>query len=453
VAGTVSIADNVKGSPQKVTLSGTGISTSQDVLLSQTAVVFDAQTVSTQSSPQTVYYYNEGNTTVTINTVVQASSEFSLSGSGCVAGTQVGAQSFCTFRITFTPSAAGTRSSTLTITDTAPGSPRNISLSGVGISSSVPEVNLTPTSLTFATQAEGTTSPAQNINLTNNGSASLTITSITITGADPSDYAQTNNCSSTLAAGFSCNIAVTFSPIATGTRTASITVTDNATGSPHSVSLTGTGKAGALPAVTLSPTTLSFPNVALNTPSSQPVTVKNTGAAPLTISNIAITGTVPSNFSQTNTCSGSIAVNATCTITVTFTPTTIENQTGTLTLTDNAPNSPQTVPITGNGAEAAVDISPSQLTFTSQKVGTTSAPQTITLENFGNATLNLTGVSITGPFLVSANTCGSTLAPGFSCTISIEFQPTQTGAASGDLVLNDNAGDSPQFVALSGTGS
>jgi Abnormal spindle-like microcephaly-assoc'd, ASPM-SPD-2-Hydin len=176
-------------------------------------------------------------------------------------------------------------------------------------------------------------------------------------------------------------------------------------------------------------------------------------ARPFAISNIAITGTVESDFAKTDTCSGSIAVSGTCTITVTFTPTTIENQTGTVTLTDNATNSPQTVPITGNGAEAAVDISPSQLTFPSQKVGTTSAPQTITLENFGDATLTLNGVSNTGPFLISANSCGSTLAPGVSCTISIEFKPTQTGAANGDLVLNDNAGDSPQFVALSGTGS
>jgi subtilase family serine protease len=146
-------------------------------------------------------------------------------------------------------------------------------------------------------------------------------------------------------------------------------------------------------------------------------------------------------------------MNGTCTITVTFKPSTIENQTGTLTLTDNAANSPQTLSITGNGAEAAVDISPSQLTFPSQKAGTTSAAQTATLENFGNATLNLTGTSVTGPFLISATTCGSTLAPGVSCTISVEFKPTVTGAASGDLVLNNNAGDSPQFIALSGTGS
>jgi hypothetical protein len=323
----------------------------------------------------------------------------------------------------------------------------------VGISSAVPEVNLTPASLTFASQGEGTTSAPQNINLTNNGAANLTISNITLTGANPGDYAQTNNCVSPIAAGFSCNIAVTFSPTATGTRTASVTVTDNATGSPHSVTLTGTGKTGSLPVVTLTPTSLAFPNVSLNTPSSQMVTVKNTGAAALSISNVAITGTVPSDFSQTNICSGSIAVNGTCTITVTFTPTTIEDQTGTVTLTDNAGNSPQTVPITGNGAEAAVFLFPSALTFPSQKVGTTSPAQMVTVLNYGDVTLTLSAPTVTGPFLVSATTCGTTLLPGFSCTVSVEFKPTQTGAAGGDMVLVDNAGDSPQMAVLSGTGS
>ncbi len=231
-----------------------------------------------------------------------------------------------------------------------------------------------------------------------------------------------------------------------------MTVTDSATGSPQSATLTGTGLAGV---ATISPTSLSFPNVPLGSSSSpQTITVKNTGNGPLIFTSVAITGSVPSDFSETTTtCTGSIPVKGSCTIMVTFTPSTIEAQTGTLTLTDNAANSPQTVPITANGAEPAVDLTPSTLTFASQAPGTTSAPQTVTVLNYGNATLNLSSVTTTGPFLISANTCGSTLGPGLTCTISIEFQPTQAGAANGGLLLNDNAFDSPQMVALSGTGS
>jgi len=242
--GTVTITDNATASPQKVNLSGTGIATTSDIQLSQTSVVFDAQSVSTQSSPQIVYYYNQGNTTVTISSLALGGTnpgDFSTTGSGCSAGGQVSALSYCTLRILFTPAAAGARSATLTITDSDPGSPRVIALSGTGISSSVPEVLLTPSSLTFATQSEGTTSTPQNINLTNNGAGNLTISSIVIAGADPSDYKQTNNCPATLNVQQSCVLQVTFRPPDTGSYKATLSVTDNSTNSPQTMSLTGIG--------------------------------------------------------------------------------------------------------------------------------------------------------------------------------------------------------------------
>ncbi len=451
--GTVTITDSAKPGPQKVTLSGTGIANTAEIQLSQTTVTFDAQTLNTTSQPQLVYYYNQGNTAITISTIAQTGTVFSLSSSSCVNGTQVSPGSYCYVRTTFTPTAAGAATSTVTITDNAPGSPRKITLNGTGITGALPEANLTPAKLTFASQAVGTTSPAQNLNLTNNGNANMTISSIAITGTNAGDYAQSNNCVSPLVPGFSCNIAVTFSPTATGTRTATVSVTDSASGSPHTAALTGTATVGSLPVVTLNPASLSFPNVPLNTLSSQAVTVTNTGTAALTFTGISITGTVPSNWAQTNTCTGSIAVNGTCTITVKFTPSTLENQTASVTLTDNAGNSPQTLPITGNGAFAALFLSPTSISFGTVKVGSTSAPQTITVENYGNATLNLTSVTVTGAFLISANTCGTTLTAGATCTVSVEFKPTTTGATVGNVVFTDNAGDSPQYVALGGTGN
>jgi len=93
------------------------------------------------------------------------------------------------------------------------------------------------------------------------------------------------------------------------------------------------------------------------------------------------------------------------------------------------------------------------VTFPSQKQNTTSAPLTVTVENYGNATLTLSNVATTGPFLVSDNTCGTSLAAGSTCTISVEFTPKGTGAFAGTLILTDNAGDSPQTIDLSGTGT
>jgi hypothetical protein len=464
--GTVTITSNATVAAPKVNLSGTGIATTSEILLSQTAVVFDAQTVGVAGTlPQVVYYYNQGNTTSTITSIGLATTgnpgDFSVSG--CTAGTAVGPLSYCTITIKFTAGAAGPRSATLNIIDTDPGGAapgRSIALSGTGISSSVPEVGLYPASLTFASTAEGSSSTPQSITLTNNGSAALTIpsTGITFTGTDPGDYSQTDNCPvspATLAAGFSCNIAITFSPKGIGARPANLTVTDSATSSPQSATLTGTGVAGAVGVATLSPTSLPFGNVALGTPSELPITVKNTGTASLTFASpsVAITGTVSSDFSQTNTCTGSLAPTATCTIKVTFTPTTIESQTGTVTITDNATNSPQLVPITGTGAEAAVDLSPSALAFPSTVENTTSAPLTITVENYGDANLTPITVSVAGPFVISSNKCVAPLAPGLTCTISVEFSPKSAGAFAGAVTIIDNAGDSPQQIELSGMGT
>jgi hypothetical protein len=140
---------------------------------------------------------------------------------------------------------------------------------------------------------------------------------------------------------------------------------------------------------------------------------------------------------------------------VSFTPSTLENQTGTVTLADNAANTPQSVPITANGAEPAVFLSPDSLTFTSQTDGTTSAPQTVTLQNYGNAPLTLGTIAVSAQYVISTNGCGpsgTVLAAGSSCTVSVEFKPTGTGTIVGTLSIPDNAEDSPQTVGLTGTG-
>src|SRR5439155_370318 len=144
--------------------------------------------------------------------------------------------------VTFTPSANGSRSASVTITDNAADSPQNVALSGTGVS---PVVSLSPSSLSFGNQNTGSTSTAQTVTLTNTGTAALSISSIAITGTNASDFAQTaTTCPSspsTLAANASCTISVTFTPSANGSRSASLTFTDNATNSPQGAALSGTG--------------------------------------------------------------------------------------------------------------------------------------------------------------------------------------------------------------------
>jgi len=208
----------------------------------------------------------------------------------------------------------------------------------------------------------------------------------------------------------------------------------------------------AAPAVKLSPSTLTFGTQLFGTSSNaQPVTLTNTGKAALQISKVV---TSP-NFSQTNSCPRKLQPGGQCTANVVFTPHNVNTITGTITITDNAPNSPQTVQLTGVGT--AVTLLPSSLNFGSQPVGTTSQPQSVTFTNYAPKAVTISGGGLTGSnpgsFALSNNTCGTSVPAGSSCTISVTFAPKYSGPKNATLEVNDNGGASPQTVALSGTGT
>jgi hypothetical protein len=156
-------------------------------------------------------------------------------------GSSLGAGKTCTLTITFTPQWTGSLTGTVTLTDGDPTSPQLISLSGTG--TAAPYASMSPISDSFGNVTVGTTSGSKTSTYTNTSSSvALNITSITMSGTNPGDFAQTNNCPSSLAAGASCTFTVTFTPTNTGTRTATVTVTDNTTKGSHPISLNGTGK-------------------------------------------------------------------------------------------------------------------------------------------------------------------------------------------------------------------
>jgi Bacterial Ig-like domain (group 3)/FG-GAP-like repeat len=227
-----------------------------------------------------------------------------------------------------------------------------------------PIVVLSPTSLNFAYQATGTTSAPQSVALMNSGSLALTITSIGITGTNSAAFAQTNNCGSSLAAGATCQILTTFTPSAQGTYTASISIADNAGGSPQTVALNGS--AAPVPVVTLSPSSISFPAQYVGTSGlPQTVTLTNTGNDTLTIDSV---NTTAADFGELSSCGNSVPQGASCQIGVFFDPTASGTRTGALTLTDNAPGSPQSLPLTGAGqdfslapsSQTTANVSPGQ---------------------------------------------------------------------------------------------
>lgn len=317
----------------------------------------------------------------------------------------------------------------------------------------IPAVSLSKKSLTFADQLIGTSSTSQTVTLTNGG-LPLTISSVAVTGANPSDFSQTNTCDSGVPPGGKCNTIVTFTPSHIGLRAASVTITDNASGSPQTVALNGTGVVSG-PNATLSAASLNFVTQLLNTTSTaKTVTLTDYGTQPLSITSIQLTGADPGDFAQTNTCGKSVAAGASCTISVTFMPKAVNTRIASLSVSGNAPGSPQSVSLSGTGTE--VKLNPSRLKFSCviPFLGTScSAPtQATTLTNTGTTVLSISSIKITGSTDFSqTNNCGTNVGAGRSCTISVSFGSSSTGSFSGDVTVADDGGGSPQQVALSGT--
>jgi hypothetical protein len=202
------------------------------------------------------------------------------------------------------------------------------------------------------------------------------------------------------------------------------------------------------PFVAFSPTSLSFPNQTVGVSSSpQTTTLTNSGSLPLTITSIQITGADSGDFGQTNNCPSSLQPNNSCTISVTFTPIATGSRSAAVSVTDNAPGSPQSVPLTGVGTPASVTLSPPSLSF-AQILGTTSQSQTIQLS--ASYAISITSIEASAEF-GQTNNCGKGLPPGGKCQILVTFAPTTSGTQSGTLTINDSGADSPQTAALSGT--
>ena len=413
-------------------LLATTLLAAQSVTVSPTSLSFGSQAVSITSSAKTVTLKNGTSSTLTISSI-STSGDYAETNT---CGTSLAASTNCTINVTFTPSTTGSRTGTLSISDSASNSPQTVSLTGTGVL----QATLSPASLSFGSQAIATPSASKTVTLKNNLPTALSISSINVTG----DYAQTNNCGTSLATGASCTINVTFTPTTTGSRTGTLTVTDSASNSSQTASLTGTGILQA----TVSPASLSFGNQAVGTSSvAKTVTLINNLGAALSISSIGVSG----DYGQTNTCGTSLATGANCTIRVTFTPTITGSRTGTLTLTDSASNSPQTVSLTGNGV-VPVTVSPSSLAFGNQAITTTSSAKIVTVSNKQPTAVMIT--SITTPTVYAqSNTCGTLLAAQGTCTVSVTFSPTTTGSQPGTLTITDNASNSPQTVNLTGTGT
>ena len=326
-------------------MNGTAVISAPNASLSPTSLTFSTQAIGTTSAAKTVTLKNTGTASLTITGIATTGTNAGDFAQTHTCGSSLAVGASCTISVRFKPTASGTRTAALSVSDNAVGSPQKVSLSGIGTTA-----KLSPVSLTFSTQAIGTTSPAKTVTLTNVGTSTLSITAIAITGTNTGDFAQTHTCGSSLVAGASCKISVKFKPTASGTRTAALSISDNAAGSPQKVTLSGIGTTAKL-----LPTSLNFGSVGIGATSlPKTVTLTNVGTTTLTISGIGISGPDAGDFLQTHTCGSSLAPGAACSIRVNFKPAVLGTRTAVLSVSDNAAGSPQKVALSGIGINATL---------------------------------------------------------------------------------------------------
>lgn len=384
------------------------------ISVSPKSLAFADQLVGTSSVTQPITVKNNGAAATTIGVAV--SGDFTQSNTCPVSPATLAVGASCTINAAFKPTATGARNGAITVTHHLAGGPQTVTMTGAGIA---PAVTLSTASINFGNQGVGSSSAPQMIGLTNSGTATLNISGISITGANLGDFSQANDCGGSVSAGANCNINVTFKPTASGVRVASVSITDSATGSPHAVSLTGTG---TTPVVILSATSLNFSNQLVTTSSvAQNVMLTNNGNTTLNITSITITGANGGDFSETNTCGASVVAAANCSISVTFKPTATGNRAASVAIADDAGASPQMISLVGIGTDFSIDV-----------VAGSSNTDTI---NAGQpATYNLQVTPVSG--FNGAVTLSCAGAPSESTCATSSVSVTPNGVASSPFGVN-----------------
>ena len=386
---------------------------------------FGPQYVGTTSASQTSVLRNMGSAPLIISDQ-NTSGDFAESDD--CAGT-VAAASFCTLTFTFTPTATGDRTGTFTISDSAQGSPHTLSLSGSGTDT---RVSVSPASLTFPDTTIGSASPAQTVTLSNTGSVAVTVSAVPLSG----DFSiVSDTCTgSTVQPNGTCTVQVDFTPQSSDQLTGTLQFQDSAANSPQLVTLSGTG---LIADVTISPSSLTFPDTPVGSSSAaQSVTLTNTGQFDLNVTGVQLTG----DFSLvSDNCSGStLAPNDVCTVQVDFIPTAPNPRSGTLQFQDSSASSPQLISLSGNGTDFMA--SPNRSSATVQPGGT--AIYTLNVTSVGSSFTNSVDLSCTGlPSFAACTISPKSVVPnGSAVTVSV--------STSGALRSSNHISPEPRILHL-----
>ncbi|HET7103143.1 MAG TPA: choice-of-anchor D domain-containing protein [Terracidiphilus sp.] len=437
--GQMAISANVTGGQMTVDLSGTGGSPGPVSLAPATLDFGQVETGNTSPDFQ-VTLDNAGAGAIAISSVT-ASAPFALASNVC--GSTLAANSSCQLKVDFAPTQTGPATGTLTVVDDA--GTQTVALSGTGESAATD--TLSPASLIFSGTVVGELSGTQTVTLTNSGDLALT----SIAASTNGPFQAASGCGTQLAGNAACAISVQFLPTTTGTQTGTLTVSDALR--TQTVALSGTGLAP--PQIGVSPAAITFVALQLGAAGAQmPLSVSNTGGAPMSNVGFQITGPAAASYSTgASTCPSTLNNGSNCAVQVNFAPKMVGANSATLTVSSatlgvQAVN----VALSGTGTVASgLSISPAQMSFTEPTLDQTSGAQPAVISNL--STVDATGLAVTAnaPFGLVQNGCGTSLAAGATCSVSVAFTPTANGVVAGALTAASGTLSSAT-AALTGTG-
>ena len=428
--GTLTLVSNDPNGNTVIPLSGTGLGPSLSV--SPGSLTFATTQTGDTTATQPVTIQNVGGAALTIDSVSIAA-PFTVS---LVTPVTLTPGQIATANVAFAPTVAGDASATLQIHATD-GEIGAVSCTGTGVP---PSIALSTPALGYADQRVGTTSTTQPVIVTNTGVGNVTLQSLVAGG--PFTIVAAPGTPDTLAPNDTAEIDVAFAPSTAGPAAGTLTITSTAASSPDQVALSGTGIAPVIAAPAV-----GFGNQHVGTTGTATLFVTNNGTATLDIASLS---TAPPFAIATTT--ASIAPGVTQPFSVTFTPQAEVPFTGTITIASDDPVTPSlSVGVSGTGVLGHVAIAPGALDFNTQRRGTTSAPQTVTITNVGTDTLNISSATLAGgPF---AGGLGPTsLAPNAFAQLAVTFSPTVDGLATTTLSVVSDAPTSPDTITVRGTG-
>lgn len=360
----------------------------------------------------------------------------------------------CVITVVFHPASAGVKNANLVVSG-SPGGSAMATLIGTGQTPGT--LTISPSSLAFGNQVNGTPTASQTFTVTNTGTVATTALTVTKAGTDPADFVKgADTCNTmTLAGGATCTIAVTFNPTTSGNKAASFVISASTGGSVNGA-VTGTGLDPARLSVV--PGFQDFGSITTGTSSGNiSFTVTNEGDVATSAITDSFTAPNGAEFSRISTTCTTLAPGASCTIVVRFTPTTVGAKMSNLSVTAATGGTATASLIGAAVAPGNLSISPTPFAFADTTVGQVSTTQVFTVTNTGGSATGALGTALGGTdpshftVVAGSNGCqGVVLAPAGTCTIVLSFAPTTGGLKSATLAINHTGGSTT--AAISGTG-